>query len=86
MSEAVEILDMSALVFHELVHVVQYEILGGVDEFSRQYVLGYATGGFEYATIPLEAVAYELQQRFEAGTDVPFSVRDQIAARFSPGA
>jgi hypothetical protein len=85
-SDAVEISDLAELVFHELVHVVQYQVLGSVDEFARQYVLGYATQGFDYWTIPLEAVAYELQHRFQADRATAFSVRAEIEARFTPGA
>jgi hypothetical protein len=55
------------LLFHELVHVVQYQVLG-VDAFTRQYVDGWAAGGFSYANIPLERMAYRLQADFEAGT------------------
>ena len=54
------------LVFHELVHVVQYRILG-VAEFARQYVRGWAENGFQYSAIPLEQEAYALQTRFADG-------------------
>jgi hypothetical protein len=68
----------AALVFHELVHVVQYEILG-VDEFARRYVGGFVAGGFDYYAIPLERMAYELQVRFETQVPgAPFSARDEI--------
>jgi hypothetical protein len=40
------------LLFHELVHVVQYGILGR-DEFLTQYVYGWARNGFNYFAIPL---------------------------------
>ncbi len=55
------------LLFHELVHVVQYEVLG-VDEFTRRYVGGWAEGGFSYRDISMERMAYRLQAEFEAGT------------------
>ena len=55
-----------ALLFHELVHVVQYSELG-VDEFVRRYIRGWASNGFEYVKIPLERSAYELQSRFSSG-------------------
>jgi hypothetical protein len=55
------------LLFHELVHVVQYEVLG-VEAFTRRYVGGWASGGFSYANIPLERMAYRLQAEFETGT------------------
>lgn len=74
-----------SVIFHELVHTVQYSVLG-IDEFTRQYVLGWAENGFEYRTIPLEAMAYELQSRFEAGDldDVPveIEVRARLGHRY----
>lgn len=57
----------SELLFHELVHVVQYEVLG-VEEFARRYVAGWARGGFSYEAIRLERQAYRLQAAFETGT------------------
>ena len=62
-----------ALFFHELVHVLQYCILG-LQEFMRRYVHGWAENGFKYATIPLEVHAYELQAVFEDSPWAPFSV------------
>jgi hypothetical protein len=52
------------LLFHELVHVVQYEVLG-IDTFIDRYVRGYFGRGFAYKQIPLEEHAYRLQERFE---------------------
>ena len=60
--------DVAPLVFHELVHVVQYRVLG-VEEFIRQYVQGWAENGRDYFAIPLEVEAYSLQERFEKGED-----------------
>ena len=68
------------LIFHELVHVVQYRLLG-VDEFARLYVRGYLRGG--YAGTPLEVCAYELDGRFimgSVGFDVEAEVRGWIEA------
>ena len=48
-----------SLLFHELVHVVQYVCLG-VPEFATRYVMGWAQNGFDYASIPLEREAYDL--------------------------
>ena len=70
------------LLFHELVHVVQYEVLG-VEEFTRRYVDGWAAGGFSYRDIPLERMAYRLQAEFEAGT-LQRSVRDVVATALGP--
>jgi hypothetical protein len=56
--------DLGPLIFHELVHVVQYDVLG-VDEFIKCYVQGWAKSGFDYYTIPLEMEPYNLQRRYE---------------------
>jgi hypothetical protein len=56
-----------SLVFHELIHVVQYSVLG-IPGFASRYVRGWAENGFEYRRIPLEAQAYALQERFQEGT------------------
>lgn len=69
--------DPLALVFHELVHVVQYEVLG-LDEFARQYVEGFLSGG-DYYHIPLEVQAYRLEARFIANRDAAFSVLDEVS-------
>jgi hypothetical protein len=66
-----------ALVFHELVHVVQYTVLG-VDGFVRQYVEGLALGGFDYFAIPLEIVAFALQARYMVNPQTGFSVEDLV--------
>lgn len=65
-----------ALAFHEMVHVVQYGVLG-VDEFISQYVTGYLSSG-EYYTIPLELVAYALQMRWMIDPVALFSVEDLV--------
>ena len=65
------------LLFHELVHVVQYKILG-IEEFMRHYVLGWAQNGFEYLRIPLEIQAYTLQSHYEIAPEVPVDVEDRV--------
>ena len=62
-----------SLVFHELVHVVQYDLVR-VDEFVSRYVKGWFAQGFEYASIPIERQAYDLQARYEASPSIGFSV------------
>lgn len=64
------------LLFHELVHVVQYEKLG-LPEFAAKYVRGFLSGG-SYEAIPLERNAYELDARFAAAPLKPFSVETEI--------
>jgi hypothetical protein len=54
--------------FHELVHVVQWSTLG-VRDFLLTYALGILQYG--YAESPLEAIAYQLQARFEQGIALP---------------
>jgi hypothetical protein len=66
------------LIFHELVHAVQYEILGP-DKFVELYILGWVNQGFNYAAIPLEMDAYELQNRYEADPADPFSVSAEVS-------
>lgn len=65
----------SALLFHELVHVAQYRLLG-VDRFSRLYVRGFLQSG-SYEGIPLERSAYDLESRFNLEKPA-FSVEDEL--------
>jgi hypothetical protein len=51
--------------FHELVHVVQWNTLG-VRPFLLTYAVGLAQYGYDQS--PLEAIAYDLQYKFEHGT------------------
>lgn len=67
-----------ALLFHELVHVVQYRHLG-VSGFADLYVRGFLHGG-SYEEIPLEKQAYELEARF-ANNGEAFSVDDDFQRR-----
>ena len=64
------------LLFHELVHVVQYAQLG-VKEFGARYVSGFVTGA-GYAGIPLEKNAYELEQRYSVNKGQSFAVADEV--------
>jgi hypothetical protein len=61
--------------FHELIHVVQWKVLG-----VREFLLAYALGVVqcEYEKSPLEAIAYDLQARFEQGLGLP-SVAESVA-------
>jgi hypothetical protein len=70
------------LYFHELVHVVQYSILGSA-KFIQRYIRGWAENGFQYPMIPLERDAYELQRRFEARPSQAFSVERMVSARLA---
>jgi hypothetical protein len=66
------------LLFHELVHVVQFE-LAGIDDFVERYVMGWAQNGFAYESIPLEAQAYALDARFASQPHLAFSVNAEAA-------
>ena len=66
------------LIFHELVHVVQYRLLG-IEQFARLYIRGYLQGGYDGT--PLEVCAYQLDGRFLMGSigfDVEAEVRGWI--------
>lgn len=64
-----------ALLFHELVHVVQFRVLG-LARFTWLYARGLLAGG-SYDAIPLEQCAYEFEGRFRRGAS-GFSVEMEI--------
>ncbi|MGA2151127.1 MAG: hypothetical protein ABSG48_03060 [Geobacteraceae bacterium] len=66
------------ILFHECVHVCQYRHLG-LQAFMEKYVMGWASNGFQYASIPLEANAYLLQSKFESNSPV-FSVEESVVS------
>jgi hypothetical protein len=70
------------MLFHELVHVVQYAKLG-TPMFAARYVRGFLAGG-AYANIPLEVNAYQLDAKFAAAT-TGFSVEDAVQACIDAG-
>lgn len=76
--------ELLELLFHEMVHVVQYAVLG-TQRFVPEYVYGWAKSGEKYETIPLEleAQAYELQSRFTSEFPTAFSVENAVRARFA---
>ncbi|HEY6389529.1 MAG TPA: hypothetical protein VIX91_27920 [Candidatus Acidoferrum sp.] len=71
------------LLFHELVHVIQYEKLG-LEGFADKYVRGFLTGG-SYDAIPLEMNAYELDARFAGAPTRAFSVADEVQRWINAG-
>ena len=73
----------NSVVFHEMVHLVQYHALG-IDEFARRYVAALAWNRFQYMTIPLEMMAFDLQGRFEQSDGRPFQAEAEIIRRL-PG-
>lgn len=68
--------------FHELVHTVQYRLLG-VNAFSHLYTRGFIEGR-SYHAIPLERCALELDQDFDR-LRPPFPVDDEVAAWIERG-
>ena len=67
------------LLFHELVHAVQYKHLG-LEGFAERYVNGFLRGG-SYEGIPLEKQAYELEARFAQWPSEGFSVEEAVTQR-----
>lgn len=68
-----------ALLFHELVHAVQYSHLG-LSGFAERYVRGFLHGGC-YEEIPLEKQAYELEAKFASAPARAFSVDEDVKRR-----
>jgi hypothetical protein len=65
-----------ALLFHELVHVVQYAQMG-LKEFAERFVNGFILAG-SFDEIPLEKMAHVLEIRFSEGSGNPFSVDNEV--------
>ncbi len=74
-----------SVVFHEMVHLVQYGLLG-IEEFARRYVTALAWNRFQYMTIPLEMTAFDLQDRFERSDGRPFPAEPEIRRRLNTAA
>ncbi|MBI4397696.1 MAG: hypothetical protein HY586_01050 [Candidatus Omnitrophica bacterium] len=66
-----------SILFHELVHVTQYELLG-IKEFLKQYLTSWAYHEYSYPQIALERVAYGLTHHFETFPGKPFSVKERV--------
>jgi len=73
-----------SILFHELVHVVQYDILGS-EKLVELYIAGWAQNGYRYENIPFEQQAYELEGRFNQGGS-PFYVRQFVEQQLKLGA
>ena len=72
-----------SLLFHEAVHVLQYERLG-LERFMAEYVHGWARSGFDYFAIPLEQQAYTLEARFREAPTTAFSVLEAVLTSQPP--
>lgn len=68
-----------SLVFHEMVHLVQYDELG-IFEFARRYVMNFMQNRLNPLAIPLESMAFDLQVKFENQKDKPFFAEADIRA------
>ena len=66
-----------SLHFHEMVHTIQWRILGP-EEFPAAYADGLER--FGYRGSPLEVMAYDLQARFDAH-QTPFEVAVEVEAQ-----
>ena len=69
--------------FHELVHVVQYRVLG-LRRFAELYVRGFLLRG-GYEGIPLEQQAYQLEAQFDESPGTVFSVEEDVVRRREAG-
>jgi hypothetical protein len=65
-----------ALLFHELVHVVQYSQMD-MKEFATRFIHGFIHGG-SYEQIPLEMHARALEDRFSQNPMQGFSVDEEV--------
>lgn len=65
---APEIQDCESAYFHELVHVIQWDVLGP-RKFLKIYFLYFMMSG--YIDSPLEKMAYELQKEFDQNRPIP---------------
>jgi len=73
-----------SLLFHELVHVAQWRLLGP-QRMLGEYVKGWASNGFDYFQIPIEVQAYDLQRKFDRNAPA-FSVENIVRETFGPSA
>jgi hypothetical protein len=65
-----------ALLFHELVHVVQYAQMD-LKEFAARFVNGFIQGG-SYEEISMEKMAHALESRFSQNAAETFFVDDEV--------
>ncbi|MGE5323629.1 MAG: hypothetical protein ACM3SW_12230 [Actinomycetota bacterium] len=64
------------LLFHALVHVMQYAVLG-LETYLELYVRAFMQIG-SYPSVPLEAQAFRLDQRYTEDAVRGFSVEDEV--------
>jgi hypothetical protein len=73
-----------SLLFHELVHIEQYRVLG-VRGFLREYIGGWLAAGRSYEEIPLEVQAFELTERYDQFPSDAFDVGQIVRREFPRG-
>jgi hypothetical protein len=69
--------DDLSLLFHELVHIVQYRLLGARG-FVHAYLAGWLNAGRSYLDNPLEIMAFDLQDRFDASPERSLDVEQEV--------
>ena len=65
-----------SILFHELVHIVQFELLGS-RKVLETYLQAWTQNSYQYHDVPFEIQAYRLEARFERH-EPPFSVREVV--------
>ncbi len=65
------------VLFHELVHAVQYNLLG-IEPFVDHYLRSLVEVGYRYPQVVFEHQAFELQHRFITHPNEPFSVAAEV--------
>ena len=73
-----------SVLFHECVHLQQFQVLGLTKLVSR-YIDGLFDNGFNYGKLPMEQQAHELQFRYDAGLKA-FSVEHEVEQALIAGA
>jgi len=66
----------NSILFHEMVHVVQYDILGS-KRLLELYLAAWVQNEYQYNSIPFERQAFSLEGRFNRH-EPPFSVRQIV--------
>jgi hypothetical protein len=64
------------LLFHALVHVTQYAVLG-LERYLDIYVRAFMATGI-YTSVPFEVQAFRLDERFSANPEKPFFVEAEV--------
>lgn len=68
---------LESIHFHELVHVIQWELLGA-EKFLAMYADGLERCGYRQS--PLEIMAYDHEDRFNSSRE-PYSVENEVRAQ-----